>query len=59
MRSIGTKITGIVGLAMLLVSALVISSVFSIYQHHMEAMTENATNLALEFDLAIRDYVGS
>lgn len=59
MRSIGTKITCIVGAAMLLVSVLVIISVYSIYRHHMEAMMEDTSELALRFDLAIREYVGA
>jgi len=57
MRSIGTKITGIVGISMLLVSAVIVFSVYSIYRQHMEEMTETSSELALYFDLAIRDYV--
>jgi signal transduction histidine kinase len=48
MRSIGAKITGVVGVSMLLMSAVIVFSVHSIYRQHMEEMTETASELALQ-----------
>ena len=56
MRSIGAKFTIVVGVFAALFSGLVLYRAWSCAREHAEALTDKQARMALEFDLALRDY---
>ena len=58
MRSIGNKFAIVLGILLLVFSVLAIFQTWSISQQHARELTAQQAALALEFDLAIRKYVG-
>jgi hypothetical protein len=57
MRSIGTRFVVVVGLLALMFSGLILARAWLSAQRHIGELTALQARLALEFDLAIRDYV--
>ena len=58
MRSIGTRFSIAIAAFAILFSALVLWRAWSTAKRHSEEITSQQARLALEFDLAIREYVG-
>jgi len=57
MRSIGTKFAVVVGSLAVIFSGIVAYRAWSTTRHHLEELTAVQAELAIEFDLALRDYV--
>ncbi|MBN1764177.1 MAG: DUF3365 domain-containing protein [Sedimentisphaerales bacterium] len=57
MKSIGTKFLVAVGIFVILFSFFILYDAWSHSNDHLEKLLNNQTELALEFDLAIRNYV--
>ena len=58
MRSIGTRFSVVVGTLAIIFSAIVLYRTWSSSKQQAEALVSAEAELALEFDLAIREYVG-
>ncbi len=58
MKSIGTRFSVAVGVFALIFSSVILYRTWSSAKAHTEELTATQAQLALEFDLAIRDYAG-
>ena len=58
MKSIGTRFSVAIGVFAILFSGIVLYQAWSSGRHYARVLTSHQAQLALEFDLAIREYVG-
>lgn len=59
MRGIGARFLLLVGVILVPLSGLLLYRSYAVRRTHLEQLTNQQAELALEFDLAIRDYVSS